>query len=56
MWRKILFGFLAAALALVSAAASAATAPSEIKVGTLYASSGPFAALGMPDYMGLKIW
>ncbi|HMN57431.1 MAG TPA: ABC transporter substrate-binding protein [Ottowia sp.] len=57
MWRSIVIGFLAAAMAFFSATASAASgAPSEIKIGTLYASSGPFAALGMPDYMGLKIW
>lgn len=56
MWRKIVSCLLLAAMALFSVAASAATAPAEIKIGTLYASSGPFAALGMPDYMGLKIW
>jgi branched-chain amino acid transport system substrate-binding protein len=39
-----------------SLAASAAPVPQEIKVGTLYASSGPFAAISMPVYYGLKLW
>ncbi|TAN10663.1 MAG: amino acid ABC transporter substrate-binding protein [Burkholderiaceae bacterium] len=56
MWRKLVSCLFMAALAAFSATATAATAPAEIRIGTLYASSGPFAALGMPDYMGLKIW
>lgn len=36
--------------------AQAASAPSEIKIGTLYASSGPFASISMPVFDGLKIW
>ena len=31
-------------------------APSEIKFGTLYASSGPFAGISMPVHYGLKLW
>ena len=34
----------------------AAQGPQEIKIGTLYASSGPFAAISMPVYYGLKLW
>ncbi len=36
--------------------ALAAQAPQDIKIGTLYASSGPFAAISMPVYYGLKLW
>jgi branched-chain amino acid transport system substrate-binding protein len=31
-------------------------APSQIKLGTLYASSGQFASVSMPLYKGLKLW
>ncbi|MEO6985634.1 MAG: ABC transporter substrate-binding protein [Paralcaligenes sp.] len=56
MLRKAISHLLAASLLTVTAVASAATAPSEIKLGTLYASSGPFAAISMPVYQGLKLW
>ena len=50
----------AAALALVACAmalpAMAAQAPKQIKVGTLYASSGPFATSSQSQYEGLKFW
>ncbi len=36
--------------------AQAQTAPSEIKIGSLYASSGPFAIISMPVYDTLKMW
>jgi branched-chain amino acid transport system substrate-binding protein len=36
--------------------AHAQTVPSEIKLGTLYASSGPFASISMPVYDSLKMW
>ncbi len=36
--------------------ARAQTAPSEIKIGELYASSGPFASISMPVYDGFKLW
>src|ERR1700742_392266 len=36
--------------------AMAADAPAEIKVGTLYASSGRYASISMPVYNGLKLW
>ena len=42
--------------ALLGGAAHAATAPAEIKVGTLYATSGPFAGISMPRYDALKLW
>ncbi|MCO5129567.1 MAG: amino acid ABC transporter substrate-binding protein [Xanthobacteraceae bacterium] len=34
----------------------AADAPSEIKIGTLYASSGRYASISMPVHAGLKLW
>ena len=37
-------------------AARAADAPAEIKLGTLYASSGRFASISMPVHDGLKLW
>jgi branched-chain amino acid transport system substrate-binding protein len=40
----------------VSAAALAQTAPAEIKIGSLHASSGPFASISMPVYYTLKMW
>ncbi len=33
-----------------------ASPPSELKLGTLYASSGPYAAISMPVHDGLKLW
>ena len=54
MFRRMAFAALAAT-ALV-ARAYAAEAPAEIKLGTLYASSGPFASISMPVHSGLKLW
>ena len=31
-------------------------APTEIKIGTLYASSGRFASISLPVYSSLKMW
>jgi branched-chain amino acid transport system substrate-binding protein len=56
MIRRILSGLLAAALAALAGAALAAEAPKEITLGTLYASSGPFASISMPVHYGLKLW
>ncbi|HTU69811.1 MAG TPA: ABC transporter substrate-binding protein [Candidatus Baltobacteraceae bacterium] len=36
--------------------ARAATAPAQIKIGTLYASSGTFAVASQGQYQGLKYW
>jgi branched-chain amino acid transport system substrate-binding protein len=49
---------MGAALAglIFAAQAYAADAPSEIKIGTLYASSGRFASISMPVYTSLKMW
>lgn len=44
------------ALSATALAAHAATAPSEIKIGTLYASSGPFAVASQGQFEGLKFW
>ncbi len=49
---------VAATLALAGAsfAAHAATAPAQIKIGTLYASTGPFAVASQGQFEGLKFW
>ena len=54
MFKKTIVALVACA-ALVGPA-FAADAPAEIKVGTLYASSGRFASISMPVYNGLKLW
>src|SRR5574340_945079 len=36
--------------------AQAKQAPPEIKIGELYASTGPFAAISMPVYYGVRLW
>lgn len=46
---------LAAGL-MLAAPVFAADAPSEIKIGTLYASSGRYASISMPVHAGLKLW
>ncbi len=52
---KITGAVLAAGLTL-AAPALAADAPAEIKIGTLYASSGRFASISMPVFSALKLW
>ena len=54
-----MYRVMGAALAVgltLAAPAFAADAPAEIKIGTLYASSGRFASISMPVFTGLKIW
>jgi branched-chain amino acid transport system substrate-binding protein len=52
----------ALALGLLGAVAAAGTAnaqkaaPSEIRIGALYASSGPYASISMPVFDGFKLW
>src|SRR5262249_61871361 len=53
-WRML--PALFAALAGFSPPVRAAEAPAEIKLGTLYASSGRFASISMPVHYGLKLW
>jgi len=48
--------FAGLALSLTAAAVEAADAPAEIKLGTLYASSGRYASISMPVHYGLKLW
>ena len=58
-FRRAARGGLACAALLaagITAASAAPQAPSNIEVGTLYASSGAFAAISMPAYQGLKLW
>ncbi len=56
MIRKLLVVLFVACFAVFTGAARAAAAPSEIKIGTLYAASGNFAAISMPVHQGLKLW
>lgn len=56
MLRKLIYGLILSSSLAVASSAQAAMAPKEIKLGTLYASSGPFAGISMPVYYGLKLW
>ena len=53
----IRLSIFAVLLALVAAGSvQAADAPAEIKLGTLYASSGRYASISLPVHYGLKLW
>jgi branched-chain amino acid transport system substrate-binding protein len=54
--RLLLLGGLLACAVLDATQVFASDAPTEIKIGTLYASSGRFASISMPVYKGLKLW
>ena len=54
MIRVSILAAVLAATATVSA--QAADAPAEIKLGTLYASSGRYASISLPVHSGLKLW
>jgi branched-chain amino acid transport system substrate-binding protein len=41
---------------MLAESAFAAEAPSEIKIGTLYASSGRYASISMPVHSAIKLW
>ncbi len=56
MLRPLKSAAAAVALAGASFAAHAATAPAQIKIGTLYASTGPFAVASQGQFEGLKFW
>jgi len=53
-FKAALFGLLTAAAAITGAHAE--SAPGEIKIGALYASSGPFASISMPVFDAFKLW
>ncbi|HEX7968359.1 MAG TPA: amino acid ABC transporter substrate-binding protein [Stellaceae bacterium] len=55
MIRKISASLLLSLVAFAGPAWSA-DAPAEIKLGTLYASSGRYASISMPVHDGLKLW
>ena len=56
MTRRTIFALLVASMTSATAFAQGAGAPAEIKLGTLYASSGRFASISMPVHDGLKLW
>src|ERR1700687_4970636 len=47
---------ISGALTIWVAQAVAADGPAEIKIGTLYASSGRYASISMPVFSALKLW
>jgi branched-chain amino acid transport system substrate-binding protein len=51
-----LFTIAAALAAMATVSAQAADAPAEIKLGTLYASSGRYASISLPVHYALKLW
>ena len=54
---RVLGGIAVLSFLVAAAPARAATkAPAAIKIGTLYASSGIFAPVSMPQFDGLKLW
>jgi branched-chain amino acid transport system substrate-binding protein len=55
MLGRLMTALSAAVLASLTAA-QAADVPAEIKLGTLYASSGRYASISMPVHYGLKLW
>jgi branched-chain amino acid transport system substrate-binding protein len=55
MFGKAIFA-CAAAIAAMTGAALGADVPAEIKIGTLYASSGPYASISRTVFEGLSIW
>jgi branched-chain amino acid transport system substrate-binding protein len=46
----------AAALTPMTQAVAQTAAPAEVKIGILYASSGPYASISMPVYQAFKLW
>ena len=53
---RIIGAFAGLAGLAFATALQAQEAPAEIKLGTLYASSGRFATISMPVHYGLKLW
>lgn len=47
---------LGTALFAAGPARAAGSAPAAIKIGTLYAGSGPYSSISMPVYDGLRFW
>jgi branched-chain amino acid transport system substrate-binding protein len=56
MFVRVLWFLMSLLPFAITGVAQAQTAPAEIKIGTLYASSGPFASISMPVYYSLKMW
>ncbi len=54
--RRWLLACAALPMVLLGAAASQAAVPKEIRIGTLYADSGPFATSSLSQLAGLKFW
>lgn len=54
--KLLALGMLAGIGAAIAPAQAQPAAPTEIKVGQLYASSGPYASISMPVYDAFKLW
>jgi branched-chain amino acid transport system substrate-binding protein len=54
--KALLLGLLFAVAAQAVPAGAQPAAPSEIKIGALYASSGAYASISMPVFDGFKMW
>lgn len=56
--KLLALGMLAASgiASMIAPAQAQQTAPSEIKIGQLYASSGPYASISMPVFDAFKLW
>lgn len=52
--KALLLGLLCAVAAPIARAQP--PAPAEIKIGALYASSGPYASISMPVAAGFRLW
>jgi branched-chain amino acid transport system substrate-binding protein len=58
MLEDVMLRVMGAALAglMFAGQAYAADVPTEIRIGTLYASSGRYASISMPVFSGLRLW
>jgi branched-chain amino acid transport system substrate-binding protein len=54
--KALALGLLCAGLMSVVGANAQPAAPAEIKIGALYASSGPYASISMPVFDAFKLW
>jgi branched-chain amino acid transport system substrate-binding protein len=54
--KALAVGLLCAGLMSAVGANAQSAAPAEIKIGALYASSGPYASISMPVFDAFKLW
>lgn len=56
MQRNTIMSWIAVTMLALAPSVRAQTAPQQIMIGSLYASTGPFASISMPVHAGLEIW